>query len=120
MEELGGRGLSDEDVKALFKAADLKGTKLIEFREFLICVALGIYLKQDMEIEKAKAQFGEKYAQNLKGFRVVLDAFRKVSSAVSVAAQSVSAYCVVVSTMCASSPDHAVMMLRSIKMVAVH
>jgi Ca2+-binding EF-hand superfamily protein len=39
------RHFTDEEVANLFQVANLDGSKIIRFREFLICVALGYYLK---------------------------------------------------------------------------
>jgi len=48
----GRRHFTDEEVRALFKTADLDGNKTISFREFLIAVALGYFLKEQPEDEE--------------------------------------------------------------------
>jgi Ca2+-binding EF-hand superfamily protein len=66
-----GKQFSDDEVRRLFNLADLDGSKTIEFREFLICVAMGYFLK-GQDDSTATQNFKDK----AKGFKVVEKAFK--------------------------------------------
>jgi calcium-binding protein CML len=71
LDELGAKDVSDGELQALVAKADLDDSQNIGFREFLIAVALGYYLKEDVPDEKQ----GENFAAVRKGFVVVRQAF---------------------------------------------
>jgi len=63
---------SEKEVKALFKLSDLDGSKTISFREFLIAIAVGYFLKVDSK--------NAEFKQIQEGFRVVEQAFKEMDS----------------------------------------
>jgi Ca2+-binding EF-hand superfamily protein len=74
--ELGATHLSQPEILALFKLSDLDGSHAISFREFLIAVALGYYLKDDIPLHERSHDF----VVNRRGFKVVEEAFRHLDS----------------------------------------
>ena len=74
---LGAHDLSPDDIQKLFKLSDLDGSKTISFREFLIAIAMGYYLRDDIDAEKEQSP---NFMENRKGFRVIQDAFNKIDA----------------------------------------
>ena len=60
----------------LFRISDLDGSKSISFREFIIAVAIGYYLKPGVETQADDPNFQE----NRRAFKVVQDAFNKIDA----------------------------------------
>ena len=72
MEDLGARDLGDDEIAKLFDMADLDKSKSVEFREFLIAVSVGYYLKEDVVSDHLM------FEENKRGFQVVKNAFEKI------------------------------------------
>lgn len=74
LHSLGAKNLSDAEIQALFKTADLDKSKSISFREFLIAIAIGYYLKEDVPA----SQRGPDFEETQKGFKVIQTFFKKI------------------------------------------
>jgi Ca2+-binding EF-hand superfamily protein len=64
---------SNAEVQELFNLADLDRSKTISFREFLICIAVGYFLKVEDSSD-------EKFLEIQRGFRVIQEAFKLMDS----------------------------------------
>lgn len=73
--ELGAGDLPKEEIEKLFDRSDLDESKEISWKEFLIAVAEGYYLKDNAE---AKVANDPNYEENRKGFKIVQDAFNSI------------------------------------------
>lgn len=74
MGALGAKDLSESEIQQYFSLSDLDHSKAISFREFLIAISLGYYLKDNIPEEKR----GPHFEENRKGFKVIENAFRKI------------------------------------------
>lgn len=72
MNALGAVTIDDQQCQELFALADLDGSQAISWREFMIAVGVGYYLKDDVPGE------GPHYVENRRAFKVIQDAFRKI------------------------------------------
>lgn len=75
---LGATHLSQDEIRNLFQLSDLDHSAAISFREFLIAVALGYYLRKDLDETKEIAEKGSKFAETLRGFKIIQEAFKKI------------------------------------------
>lgn len=77
LKAMGAHDLTDQDIRELFTLSDLDGSKSISFREFLIAIAVGYYLRKGLDPSKEHAPH---FVENYKGFKVIQDAFDKIDS----------------------------------------
>jgi Ca2+-binding EF-hand superfamily protein len=68
---------TDDEVKSLFALSDLDGSATISFREFLIVVACGYFLKVDPS-KDADAAADTSFMSIRKGFKAIEDAFNEM------------------------------------------
>lgn len=66
------RKFSDAEISKLFALSDLDGSRCIEFREFLIAIAIGYYLEQPLDT------LSEVEAETARGFMYVREAFESM------------------------------------------
>ncbi len=76
LQAMGAHDLTDNDIQELFKLSDLDGSKSISFREFLIAIAIGYYLR-DLDPSKERSP---NFQENQRGFKVIRDAFQKIDA----------------------------------------
>lgn len=74
LQHLVHKNFSDAETIELFALADLSGSHVIHFREFLIVVAMGYFLKQPL------AELTPEEQEVARGFRVVAEAFEEMDS----------------------------------------
>lgn len=68
-----GKEFSEEEIKELFHLSSIEGDSEISFKEFLIAVAVGYYLKENFPED-------EEFMKAQKGFKVVEDYFQKIDA----------------------------------------
>lgn len=66
------RSLSDDEIAALFNQADLDKSRTISFREFLVCIALGHFLRREIDAPQ--------FRMIQRGFKVIQHAFQEMDS----------------------------------------
>eukprot|EP01006_Ploeotia_vitrea_P051048 TRINITY_DN67520_c5_g3_i1.p1 TRINITY_DN67520_c5_g3~~TRINITY_DN67520_c5_g3_i1.p1 ORF type:complete len:255 (+),score=133.30 TRINITY_DN67520_c5_g3_i1:80-844(+) len=76
LEALGASKMTEEEIHELFKTSDLDKSKEISWREFIIAVGVGFYLKTDKDSPEAKQ--APQFVENQAGFRVIEEAFKKI------------------------------------------
>lgn len=77
LQDLGAKNLSQQDLQSLFSMSDLDHSKNISFREFLIAVGVGYYLKEG---NNAADSEDPHFEETRKGFLVVRETFNAIDT----------------------------------------
>lgn len=79
LKALGAHDLSEANIQQLLQDASLSKSNQISFREFLIAIAEGYYLREDLKAEE-ESKRNPNFMEVQRGFKVVEEAFRRIDA----------------------------------------
>lgn len=77
MVAMGAKNLTQQDMNELFNMSDLDHSKNISFREFLIAVGVGYYLKEGNQAADSEDKHFE---ETRRGFLIIREAFNRIDA----------------------------------------